>query len=225
MDAQAEQLKHWTARAHQLEAERAKLKAEVKEQKQILNAAKKCVQEKRTMLSDARHRGEKRSAVRFRRGFFARSNVRHAIFWAGGRRRNPAEFESVEQRSGIGTPREPASPLIGIRRGSRNMNRTRRRWSVKSLSRNFGPGNRRSVCSSLSSTRRRIFLRKCFLRLRNKPTGTGSSVWSMPVRPQVETLQVLEELGCTRAPDSFRASGGEPRNRGEYESSLETRDR
>jgi GT2 family glycosyltransferase len=40
MDAQAEELKHWTAMAHQLETERAKLKAQVREQKQILNAAK-----------------------------------------------------------------------------------------------------------------------------------------------------------------------------------------
>ena len=46
MDAQMEQLKHWTARAHQLEAERAKLKAEVKDQKQILNAAKKACRKK-----------------------------------------------------------------------------------------------------------------------------------------------------------------------------------
>lgn len=41
MDAQLEQLKQWTARAHQLETERAKLRAEIKEQKQILNVAKK----------------------------------------------------------------------------------------------------------------------------------------------------------------------------------------
>jgi GT2 family glycosyltransferase/glycosyltransferase involved in cell wall biosynthesis len=46
MDAQSEQLKQWTARAHQLETERAKLKAEVKEQKQILNAAKKACRKK-----------------------------------------------------------------------------------------------------------------------------------------------------------------------------------
>jgi hypothetical protein len=46
MDAQAEQLKHWTAMAHQLETERVKLKAQVREQKQILNAAKTACRKK-----------------------------------------------------------------------------------------------------------------------------------------------------------------------------------
>ena len=46
MDAQLEQLKQWTSRVHQLEAERAKLKTEVKEQKQILNAARKACKKK-----------------------------------------------------------------------------------------------------------------------------------------------------------------------------------
>lgn len=46
MDEQAEQLKHWAAKAQRFEAERATLKAEVKEQKQILNAAKKACRKK-----------------------------------------------------------------------------------------------------------------------------------------------------------------------------------
>lgn len=46
MDAQLEQLKQWTARAHRLETERAKLKTEVKEQKQMLNAARKACKKK-----------------------------------------------------------------------------------------------------------------------------------------------------------------------------------
>ena len=41
MDAQAEQLRQMTERAHQLDLKRAKLKAEVKEKKQILNAVRK----------------------------------------------------------------------------------------------------------------------------------------------------------------------------------------
>jgi GT2 family glycosyltransferase len=46
MDAQAEQLKDWNAMAHQLETERVKLKAQVREQKQILDAAKTACRKK-----------------------------------------------------------------------------------------------------------------------------------------------------------------------------------
>jgi GT2 family glycosyltransferase len=46
MDGQLDQLRHWTTRVQQLEAERAKLKAEIKEQKQILNAARKACRRK-----------------------------------------------------------------------------------------------------------------------------------------------------------------------------------
>ena len=60
MDAQLEQLKHWTARAHQLEAERAKLKSEVKEQRQILNAAKKACKKKGRCFQMPGAAGEKK---------------------------------------------------------------------------------------------------------------------------------------------------------------------
>jgi GT2 family glycosyltransferase/glycosyltransferase involved in cell wall biosynthesis len=60
MDAQLEQLKQWTARAHQLETERAKLKAEVKEQKQILNAAKKACKKKGRCFQVPGAAGEKK---------------------------------------------------------------------------------------------------------------------------------------------------------------------
>ncbi len=46
LDAQAEQLKHWTTLSGQLEAERIKLKAKVSEQKEILNAAKAACRKK-----------------------------------------------------------------------------------------------------------------------------------------------------------------------------------
>jgi len=60
MDAQLEQLKQWIARAHQLEAERAQLKAEVKEQKQILNAAKKACRKKGRCFQVPGAAGEKK---------------------------------------------------------------------------------------------------------------------------------------------------------------------
>lgn len=61
MDAQLEQLKQWTARANQLETERAKLKAAVKEQKQILNAAKKACKKKGRCFQMPDGAGEKKS--------------------------------------------------------------------------------------------------------------------------------------------------------------------
>jgi GT2 family glycosyltransferase len=60
LDAQSEQLKQWTTRAQQLEVERAKLKAEVKKQKQILNAAQKACRKRGRCFEVPGTAGEKK---------------------------------------------------------------------------------------------------------------------------------------------------------------------
>ncbi len=104
MDEQAEQLKHWAAKAQRFEAERATLKAEVKEQKQILNAAKKACRKKGRCFQGTDPAGEnKRRSISER---ILREIKRAPRNLLG--RREPAESRSTPKGRELKAEEKPA---------------------------------------------------------------------------------------------------------------------
>ncbi|HWM25107.1 MAG TPA: glycosyltransferase [Chthoniobacterales bacterium] len=104
MDEQAEQLKHWAAKAQRFEAERATLKAEVKEQKQVLNAAKKACRKKGRCFQGSDPAGEnKRRSISER---ILREIKRAPRNLLG--RREPAESRSTPKGRELKAEEKPA---------------------------------------------------------------------------------------------------------------------